>query len=121
VNKEQLAPWLEKLNAAEKKDRNAIVTALCKAEGISIGDAWKVLKEAGFDPKAGDGGKAAPQPEPTTPVQLRHKTQFPLYRCAGLLLRQTPVMYQVTEAQLETLRRDPWVVTGDGKEDGKSE
>jgi membrane protein involved in colicin uptake len=46
----------------------------------------------------------------TEAVLIRHKTQFPKYRCAFLVLTQKPETYQVTEAQLEKLRRDPWVV-----------
>jgi hypothetical protein len=41
---------------------------------------------------------------------IRHKTQYPKYRCASLILTQKPEAYRVTEAQLEKLRRDPWVV-----------
>jgi hypothetical protein len=110
MNKEQLAPWIERLAAAEKKDRNAVVTELCKAEGLGVGDAWKALKEAGFDPKAipGGDGKAETKPE-TKPVQLRHKTEFPRYRCAGLPLRQAWAAYEVTAAQLVKLRSDPWI------------
>jgi hypothetical protein len=40
---------------------------------------------------------------------IRHKTQYPKYRCAGLVLTQRPEAYQVTGAQLEKLRCDPWV------------
>ena len=43
-------------------------------------------------------------------VALRHKTRYPKYRCAGLVLTQKPETCQVTESQLEKLRRDPWVV-----------
>ncbi|MDR3192353.1 MAG: hypothetical protein LBT87_04745 [Treponema sp.] len=46
----------------------------------------------------------------TKPAMLRHKTQYPKYRCAGLALTQRTETYQVTEAQLEKLRLDPWVV-----------
>ena len=53
--------------------------------------------------------KAETKPE-TVPVQIRHKTPYPKYRCAGLLLTQKPETCQVTKAQLERLRRDPWVV-----------
>jgi hypothetical protein len=52
----------------------------------------------------------------TKPVTLRHKTQYPKYRCAGLVLTQKPETYQVTEARLEKLRSDPWVEIG--KENG---
>jgi hypothetical protein len=46
----------------------------------------------------------------TKNVLIRHKTPYPKYRIAGLVLTQKPETYQVTEAQLEKLRRDPWVV-----------
>ncbi|MDR0387268.1 MAG: hypothetical protein LBH57_04455 [Treponema sp.] len=46
----------------------------------------------------------------TKTVLIRHKTPYPKYRCAGLVLAQKPETYQVTEAQLEKLRDDPWVV-----------
>ena len=52
MNKEQLAPWIEKLTKAEPKDRNAVVGEMCKENKLKIGDAWKLLKEAGYDPKA---------------------------------------------------------------------
>jgi hypothetical protein len=110
MDSEKLKPWIEKLNAAEKKDRNAVVAELCKAEGLNISDAWKLLKGAGADGKA--------KPEKAAPAQLRHKTRYPRYRCAGLALTQKAETYRVSEAQLEKLRRDPWVVieeSGDGK------
>jgi hypothetical protein len=52
MTKEQLAPWIEKLTRANPKDRTAIVGEMCKENGLKVGDAWKLLKEAGFDPKA---------------------------------------------------------------------
>jgi hypothetical protein len=121
MTSEKLQPWLEKLNAAEKKDRNAIVAELCKARGLGIGDAWKLLKEAGFNPKAAapSGADEKTAPEQTTPLQLRHKTRYPKSRCAALVLTQKLETYQVSEAQLEKLRRDPWVVIVDGG-DGKN-
>jgi hypothetical protein len=51
MNKEQLAPWIEKLTKAAGKDRTTIVGEMCKENGLKVGDAWKLLKEAGFDPK----------------------------------------------------------------------
>jgi len=47
--------------------------------------------------------------EKRTTVLARHKTQYQNYRCAGIVLKQTAESQQVTEAQLEKLRRDPWV------------
>jgi hypothetical protein len=52
MNKEQLAPWIEKLTRANPKDRTAIVGEMCKENGLKVGDAWRLLKEAGFDSKA---------------------------------------------------------------------
>jgi transposase len=115
MDKEQLAPWIEKLNQAEKKDRNAVVTELCKAEGLSIGEAWRLLKEAGFDPKAAPGDQnppgtdTAPAEEKKVSVVVRHKTGYPKYRRAGLSLSQKAETHEVTEAQLDALKKDPWV------------
>jgi hypothetical protein len=146
MNKEDLIPWVERLNAEpDGKKRNGIVAELCKEKGLKIGDAWNFLKEAGFNPKAGseksegaetdtaadtaaqakaaeEAAKAeaaakaetkarakAAQAE-TRPAMIRHKTQYPKYRCAALVLTQKPETYPVTEAQAEKLRRDPWVV-----------
>jgi hypothetical protein len=43
-------------------------------------------------------------------VILRHKTEYPHYRRAGLVLSQKAQSYEVTEAQLTTLKKDKWVV-----------
>lgn len=59
-----------------------------------------------------EAAKAAAASAKTEPALLRHKTQYPKYRCAGLVLTQKPETYQVTATQLEKLRRDPWVVIG---------
>jgi hypothetical protein len=53
MTKEQLAPWIEKLNAAEPKDYDGIVAAMCGENGIKKKAAWQFLKDAGFEPKAG--------------------------------------------------------------------
>ena len=51
MDKEQLIPWVERMKAEpDGKKRNEIVAELCKEKGIKIGDALKLLKEAGFDP-----------------------------------------------------------------------
>ena len=126
-----LASWIEKLNAEpEGKKRNEIVAGLCKEKSLKIGDAWKLLKEAGFNPQAVSGkagteseqdteapaegaGGNPPSPESqeeTGLALLRHKTRYPKYRCAGLVLTQKAEAYQVTQSQLEKLRHDPWVV-----------
>jgi hypothetical protein len=48
MTKEQLAPWVEKLNAAEPKEYVGIVDAMCEENGIKKNKAWTALKEAGF-------------------------------------------------------------------------
>ena len=47
-------------------------------------------------------------------VTLRHKTQYPHYRRAGLILKQTPGTFSVTEAQLAVLKLDKWVELVEG-------
>jgi len=72
-----------------------------------------------LSPKEGSGaagGGADSANEKKQPVVLRHKTEYPRYRCAGLALTQMPETYQVTESQLAKLRLDPWVEIIDGKE-----
>jgi transposase len=109
VDKEQLIPWVEKLKAEpDKSKRNEIVADLCKEKGLKIGDAWKLLKEAGFDPQSSPNGD---QDKKIT-VLASHKTEYEKYRCAGLVLTRKPENYLVTEAQFEKLKRDPWVVVG---------
>jgi len=48
-------------------------------------------------------------------VILWHKTEYPRYRRAGLVLTQKAQTYEVTDEQLAALKKDPWVVIGDGK------
>jgi len=72
-----------------------------------------------LSPKEGSGaagGGADSSNEKKRPVVLRHKTEYPRYRCAGLVLTQKPETYQVTELQLLKLRIDPWVEVVDSKE-----
>jgi hypothetical protein len=136
MNKEELTPWIERLNAEpDGKKRNEIVAELCKEKSLKIGDAWKFLKEAGFDPKTrpeksetaetragtAEGTAQAEAEAKKETAVIRHKTPYEQYRCAGLALTQKPKAYQVTKAQLEKLRNDPWVVIDDGKEGGKGE
>jgi hypothetical protein len=52
MTKEQLVPWIEKLNAAEREGYDGIVAAMCAENGIKKREAWRLLKEAGFLPKA---------------------------------------------------------------------
>jgi hypothetical protein len=123
MNREELVPWVEKLLAESDKGRRAeIVADLCKEKGLKAGDAWKLLKEAGYDPKApgpADSQTGAPPNEDQTQgaqesalitIQASHKTEYEKYRCAGLVLTRKPANYLVCAAQLEKLRRDPWVV-----------
>ena len=106
--KEQLAPWLEKLNSAEKKDRKGIVVEMCREHSLKIDEAWNLLKEAGFNMREGAGDKPKIEDQKAS-VTLRHKTDYPKYRRAGLVLSQRPEIYEVTEAQLAALRADSWV------------
>ncbi|GAB6393611.1 MAG: hypothetical protein MdMp014T_2984 [Treponematales bacterium] len=124
MDKEKLALWVEKLTAADKKDRKALVAEMCRENGIGVGDAWKLLKEAGFDAKAapvppadgaGDGPKADGE---KVSVVLRHRTEFPKYRRAGLVLTRTPATYEVTAEQLSALKKDAWVEFAEEKKAG---
>jgi hypothetical protein len=116
MEKEKITPWVEKMNAeADGKKRNEIVASMCKEHGLKIGDAWKLLKEAGFEPKGSsrdnpqDRQQEGEAKEQKKPVVLRHKTEYQKYRCAGLVLTQKPETYEVTEAQEKKLKKDPWV------------
>ena len=126
MDKEKIIPWLERMNAEpDGNKRKGIVAEMCKELALKTGEAWKLLKECGFEPKADlpdapqDTPQGNPQGKPVekkTQAVLRHKTEFPRYRCAGLVLTQKPETYQVTEAQLERLKRDCWVEIGEDKE-----
>jgi hypothetical protein len=108
-----LEEWIKRLNGAEKKNQNAIVGELAKALGIKTGEAYKKLKDAGWDPE-----NAPPPPPPANTgggmaggvtVTLRHKTPYSRYRRAGLLLDSQFKPYTVTAAQLAVLKTDAWV------------
>ena len=43
-------------------------------------------------------------------VRLRHKTGYPRYRRAGLVLTQKAETYEVIAEQLAALKKDKWVV-----------
>jgi hypothetical protein len=141
MEKEKIAAWIERFNQAEKKDRATIVDEMAKENNIKAKDAWKILREAGFDPNAGsqdnpppegnpqaaqaeDNPQAAPSEdspqakpeEKKLSVVLRHKTEYQRYRCAGLVLTQRLETYQATEAQLAKLKSDPWVEIIEDKE-----
>ncbi|MDR0386858.1 MAG: hypothetical protein LBH57_02355 [Treponema sp.] len=134
-----LDEWIKRLNAAEIKDRLAIVEEMAKAFEIKTKEAFKRLKEAGWDPKtnsetlntaappaAGErpGRGTSALPDDTRPgasmkteapaagglaVALRHKTPYPRYRRAGLVLANQFKNYTVTAEQLAALEADTWV------------
>jgi hypothetical protein len=119
MNKEKLAPWLEKFKKAKESEHENIVNEMAKENGLKIDDVVKLLELNGFVPKMKppanqqnktDGKKQA--------VILRHKTEYPKYRRAGLVLTQKAETYEVTDEQLAALKKDPWVVIGEGKKDG---
>jgi hypothetical protein len=144
MEKEKLEMWIEKLNAEpDGKKRNALVGGMCKENGLKIDEAWKLLKEAGFDPKAvrqdegggdkppadgggeppADGGDEPPAVGGDKPpavggdkpesrkisVTARHKTEYPQYRRAGIVLSRKAAAYEVTAGQLDALKKDRWV------------
>jgi hypothetical protein len=109
----------------EIKERAEHIKNTAKENGVNEGDLFKALKEAGYNPKA-EKGSAAPdvsggtppapeesQSEPplkgTIQVSLRHKTEYPQYRRAGLVLKQTSAEFYVTAEQLAVLKKDKWV------------
>jgi hypothetical protein len=85
---------------------------MSKRESLPDTDSGQVKADAETAAQAGA--------RETRTIQLRHKTQYPKYRCAGLVLTQKSETYRVNEAQLERLRRDPWVVIAADGGDGKS-
>ena len=120
MDKEKLTLLVETLNKAEKNEREAIVAKLAEENGLKTKDLWKLLKEAGFDPGSAPPNSTPPAgqpsvPEKKQPVILRHKTDYPRYRRAGLVLTQKAETYEVTEEQLAKLKRDKWVVIGEDK------
>jgi hypothetical protein len=114
MEKEKIATWIERLNAeTDGKKRNGIVAEMCKEHSLKIGDAWKLLKENGFGAQAapnGSGTEDKPPETKTVAVLVSHKTEYPRYRCAGLVLTSNPENYLVTEEQFNKLKNDPWVV-----------
>ena len=86
--------------------------AKAKAEAEAKAKAEQEAKEkaeAEAKAKAEQEARAKAGAEKTTAVQVRHKTQYHNYRCAGLVLTQTAQAYEVTDAQLERLKNDQWV------------
>jgi hypothetical protein len=64
---------------------------------------------AGKGAEAQEGDDKQARAEVKVSIVLHHKTPYPRYRCAGLVLTQKPETYQATALQIERLRRDPWV------------
>ena len=126
MDKAKLIALIASLYALETEARAAMVKNAAKENNLKEGYLYKLLKEAGYEPKA-PKGTAAPngadiqQQSNNTPpnseqdtkkvtVLASHKTEYDRYRCAGLVLTRKPENHVVTEAQFEKLNRDPWVV-----------
>ena len=112
-NNNDLSEWIKRLTSAAKKERHAIVEELSKVLGLSIDDTWKKIQEAGLN----EQGKTPPGPapegdNPKLTVSIRHKTTYPLYRRAGIVLTNLFKPYEVTAKQLTNLKKDPWVEIG---------
>jgi membrane protein involved in colicin uptake len=101
---------VQALDDAAKTQAEAEARAKEEAEAKARAEAETRAKEAA-EAKAKAEAEAKARAEKTVPVQIRHKTEYPKYRCAGLLLTQKPETYEVTAVQLEKLERDPWVET----------
>ena len=115
MEKEKLIPFVEMLNKAPENEREAIVAELAKKNNLKPKDMWKLLKDAGFGQKIGSQAAQQSGTEEKLFVILRHKTEYPKYRRAGLVLTAVAETYEVTEEQLAALKKDPWVIVGDGK------
>jgi len=91
-------------------DKKKEEEARAKAEAAAkAGADAKAAEEAKAKTEAKADADAEAAGEEKTAVHARHKTQFPTYRCAGIALTKKGDNYSVTKAQLERLRRDPWV------------
>ena len=128
MDKEKLIPWIERLSKAEKKERNAIVCEMAKENSLKEKEAWKLLCENGFNPKEepqiNQQNNSQPDQKSDSKKQsviLRHKTEYPHYRRAGLVLTQKAQTYDVTDEQLTILKKDSWVVVGNDKKEGAGE
>jgi hypothetical protein len=130
MDKVKLAALIALLYAREINLRDAMVKDAAKENGVKEGDLYKLLKEAGYDPKAPKGTaapseNAGPNADGNQPgkgggqtsaegkkisVILRHQTEYPKYRRAGLVLTRKAETYEVTEEQLAALKQDKWVV-----------
>ena len=125
MDKVKLIALIASLYVLEIEARAEMVKNAAKENNLKEGELFKLLKEAGYEPKAPKGTTApinneTPSPTPPNgiqnakkvPVLVSHKTEYEKYRCAGLVLTRKPENYLVTEAQFEKLKRDPWVVVG---------
>ena len=95
--------------AAKKTEEEA----KAKADAEAAEDAKKAEEEAA-KAKAEADAKAATK----TSVTLRHKTEYPKYRRAGLVLSQKAEAYEVSASQLAALKSDKWIEVIE-KEGGK--
>jgi len=132
MDKEKLKLWIERLSKAEKKERNAIVIEMAKENGIKEKEAWKLLIDAGFNPKEiqpldqQNNSPVIPQNDQQNnsekkTVLLWHKTEYQHYRRAGLVLNQKAAAYEITDEQLAVLKKDPWVVIREDEKEGDSD
>ena len=144
MDKEKIISWVERIKNAPIAERNVIVAEMAKQNSLKEKDVWKLLRENGFDPKAtpqknqqGDKQDTPQTDQKIDPqdisksdqkddskklsVTLRHKTEYPQYRRAGLVLTQKAQTYNVTKEQLAALKKDPWVVICNDKKDGADE
>jgi hypothetical protein len=108
-----LDDWIRRLNEAKKEDRKAIAEELAGVLGIKTGAAFKKLIAAGWDPNNNgeplNNSGTPPVKRETVPVTLRHKSPYPHYRRAGLLLTGRWKSYAVTAEQRAALENDAWV------------
>ncbi|MDR2942790.1 MAG: hypothetical protein LBV17_09395 [Treponema sp.] len=125
MGKINLFTLISALYLLEIQGRAEQIKNAAKENGVNEGELFKALKEAGYNPKA-EKGSAAPEDKGGTPpdqgeekkeqplqgtisVLLRHKTEYPQYRRAGLVLKQTPAEFYVTAEQLAVLKKDKWI------------
>jgi hypothetical protein len=119
MNKEELAPWIEKIKKAQESEREKIVAKMAKENSLKFDDALKLLELNGCAVKTSQpASQQAEAGDKKHSVILRHKTEYPKYRRAGLALTRNAEAYEVTDAQLAALKKDPWVAIGEDKKDG---
>jgi len=144
MDKEKLNKLIERLYKAEKKERNVIVNEAAKENGIKEKEVWKLLIDAGFNPKETqppdqqnntsvtprndqqDKSLVIPRNDQQSDsgkksVLLRHKTEYQHYRRAGLVLNQKAAAYEITDEQLAILKKDTWVVISENEKEGDSD